>query len=80
MRIACDGVSRVCRTVNTFSTVHGNRTDSVFTQVLSDFQNKATSSVVLDFQSVQNSRKVLLLELDVNDGTNDRTYNNRVLS
>ena len=56
----------------TFGTVHGNGTDGVLTQVLGDLENKTATGVVLDLKGVENSGQVLLLELDVDDGTDNR--------
>ena len=57
----------------TFSTIHSNSTDSVFTQVLSNFKNKTSTSVILNFKGIQNGGQVFLFELDIDNGTNNRT-------
>lgn len=57
----------------TLGTVHSNSTDSVLTKMLSNFKDKTTTSVVLNFKSVQDSRKSVLFELNVDNGTNDGT-------
>jgi hypothetical protein len=59
--------------VLTLSTVHSNGTDSVLTKMLSNFEDKTTTSIILNFESVQDSGKSILLKLNVNDGTNDGT-------
>jgi hypothetical protein len=41
--------------------------------MLRDFENKTSARVVLDFKGVQNGRQVVLLELDIDNGTNDGT-------
>jgi hypothetical protein len=60
----------------TLSTVHSNGTDSVLTKMLSNFEDETTTSVVLDFESVQNSRKGVLFELNIDNGTNNGTVYN----
>jgi len=57
----------------TLGTVHSNSTDSVLTKMLSNFKDKTTTSTVLNFKSVQDSRKSVLFELNVDNGTNDGT-------
>jgi hypothetical protein len=57
----------------TLSTVHSNGTDSVLTEMLSDFEDETATSVVLDFKSVQDSRKGVLFELNVDNSTNNGT-------
>ncbi|GMG40450.1 unnamed protein product [Ambrosiozyma monospora] len=54
----------------TFGTIHSNSSDGVFTQMLSNFQDQL-SSVVFNFQGVQNSWQFTLFELDIDNGTND---------
>jgi hypothetical protein len=41
--------------------------------MLSNFEDETTTSVVLDFESVQNSRKSVLFELNIDNGTNNGT-------
>jgi hypothetical protein len=41
--------------------------------MLSNFKDKTTTSTVLNFKSVQDSRKSVLFELNVDNGTNDGT-------
>lgn len=57
----------------TLSTVHSNGTDSVLTKMLSNLKDETATSTVLNFKSVQDSGKGVLLELNINDGTNDGT-------
>lgn len=57
----------------TLSTVHSNGTDSVLTKMLGNFENETTTSVILNFESVQDSGKSILLKLNIDDGTNDGT-------
>jgi len=57
-------------TDQTLSSVHGNGTDSVLTQMLGNLENQATIEV-LDLKSVKNGGKLALVELDIDDGTND---------
>jgi hypothetical protein len=65
-------VSDTLTTNKTLSTVHGNGTDSVLTQVLGDFEDK-TDVVTLDLEGVQDRGQVTRLELDVDDGTDNGT-------
>jgi hypothetical protein len=41
--------------------------------MLSNFEDETATSVILNFESVQDSGKSILLKLNVNDGTNDGT-------
>jgi hypothetical protein len=52
-------------TNKTLGTIHGNSTDSVLTKVLGNLENEALTARLLDLESVQNGRKVILLELDI---------------
>jgi hypothetical protein len=58
-------------TDQTLSSVHGNGTDGVLSQVLGDLKNQTTVQV-LDLEGVQNGGELALVELDIDDGTNDR--------
>ena len=69
-----DGGTRVndlLATDETLGTVHGNGADRVLTEVSSDLEDETTTVEVLDLKSIENGRKVLSLELDIDDGTND---------
>lgn len=72
-----DGVSSVddlLTSDETIGTVHGNGSDSVLSQVLSDLENKSSSSGVtreLDLEGVQDRGKVVRVKVDIDDGTND---------
>jgi hypothetical protein len=57
-------------TDQTLSSVHGNGTDGVLSQVLGDLENQTTVQV-LDLKSVQDGGELALVELDIDDGTND---------
>ena len=65
------GVDDLLATDETLGTVHGNGTHRVLTQVRGDLKDEATAVKVLDLERVQDGRKVVSLELDVDDGTND---------
>jgi hypothetical protein len=65
------GVLHRLATDQTFSTVHGNGADGVLSQVLSDLKNQTTVEV-LDLEGVKNRRKLALVKLDVDNGTDDR--------
>lgn len=67
----CTGVKDLLSANETLCTVHGNGTDRVLTQVSSDLEDETATVEVLDFESIENRRKVLSLELDVDDGTNN---------
>lgn len=54
----------------TVSTVHSNGSDGVLTQMLGNLQDQVLVAV-LQLQSVENGWQVTILEVDVNDGTND---------
>jgi hypothetical protein len=67
-----DGVTSVSdwlTTDETFSTVHGNGTDSVLSQMLGDFQDE-TDRVILNLEGVEN-RWEWAIELNIDNGTND---------
>lgn len=59
-------------TDKTFCTVHGNSTDGVLSEVGSNFKNETTAGEILNFQGIENGRKVLSLKLNVYNSTNDR--------
>jgi hypothetical protein len=59
------GVNDRSTTNKTLGTIHGNSTDSVLTEVLGNLENEALTARLLDLESVQNGRKVILLELDI---------------
>lgn len=64
-------VDNLLATNETLCTVHSNGADRVLTQVRSNLEDEAATGEVLDLESVQNRRKVLTVELDIDDGTND---------
>ena len=70
-----DGVASVgslAATDETLGTLHGNSTNSVLTKVLGNLEDETTATKdILNLESVQDSRKLLSVELDVDDGTND---------
>jgi hypothetical protein len=72
------GVDDLLATNETLGTVHGNAADSVLTQVLGDLEDEAATLrgglalTELDVESVEDRREVLRVELNVDDGTNDR--------
>lgn len=66
------GVEDLLATDETLGTVHGNGTDRVLTQVLGDLEHEAGTLDVLDVESVVDGGQVLGVELDVDDGANDR--------
>lgn len=61
----------------TIGTVHGNASDSVLTQVLSNLKNKSATLgsgltlTKLNVEGVKDRGEVVRVEVDVNDGTND---------
>jgi hypothetical protein len=55
----------------TLRTVHGNGADGVLAEVGSDLKHEAATVEVLDLKGVENLGKLLRVELDVDDGTND---------
>ena len=58
----------------TLGTVHGNATNGVFTKVLGDLKNESVATLhILNLKSVEDSREVLGIEVNVNNGTNDGT-------
>jgi hypothetical protein len=59
-------------TNETLSTVHGNGTDGVLSEMGSNLENEAATVEVLNLERIENGREVLRVELDVDDGTNDR--------
>ena len=67
----CASINDLLATNETLCTVHGNGTDRVLTKVSSDLEDETTTVEVLDLKSIENGRKVLSLELDIDDGTND---------
>jgi hypothetical protein len=58
-------------TDQTLGTVHGNGSDSVLTQVLGNLEHQTARLVVLDLQSVQDGWQVTLLELDIDNSTDN---------
>eukprot|EP00043_Microstomoeca_roanoka_P001490 m.33042 g.33042 ORF g.33042 m.33042 type:complete len:558 (+) comp10850_c1_seq1:312-1985(+) len=54
----------------TLSTVHGNSTHGVLAEMLSNLKNQA-GVVVLDLKGVEDRRKSTILELDVDNGTDN---------
>jgi hypothetical protein len=66
------GVDDLLATDETLGTVHGDGTDGVLTQVGSDLEHETAPVEVLDVERVQDLGEVLRVELDVDDGTNDR--------
>lgn len=73
-----DGVSSVDNLLSsdeTIGTVHGNGSDSVLSEMLSDLKNKSSSSGIigeLDLEGVQDGGEVVRVKVDIDDGTNDR--------
>lgn len=61
------GVGGLAATDETLSTVHSNATDDVLSQMLRNLEDELLA-VVLGGQGVENGRKLLGVELDVNDG------------
>lgn len=59
-------------TDETFCTVHGNSADGVLSKVRGNFKNETTAGEILDFQGIENGRKVLSLKLNVYNSTDDR--------
>eukprot|EP00053_Salpingoeca_punica_P005891 m.57224 g.57224 ORF g.57224 m.57224 type:complete len:538 (-) comp13441_c0_seq1:14-1627(-) len=64
------GVADTLTTHETLSAVHGNGTHGVLAEVLGDLQDEA-GVAALDLEGVQNGGE-LAIELDVDDGTDDR--------
>lgn len=63
------GVNNTLSSDETFSTVHGNSSDSGVSQVLSNLKDESVRST-LDFKCVQNLRE-FTFELNINDGTDN---------
>jgi hypothetical protein len=61
-------------TNETLGTVHSNGTDGVLTQVGSDLKNETTTMEILNLQGIKNGGKVVSLELDVDNCTNNGFY------
>ena len=68
------GVNDLLATDETLGTVHGNGADRVLTKVSGDLEDETTTVEVNDLERVENGRKVLRLELHVDDGTDDGLY------
>lgn len=68
------GIDDLGTTDETLGTVHSNGTDRVLTEMGRDFQNEATTLEVLDLEGIEDGREVVGVELDIDDGTNDRFY------
>ena len=67
-------VDDLLATDETLGTVHGNATNGVFTKVLSDLKNESVATLhILNLKSVEDSREVLRIEVNVNNSTNDGT-------
>ena len=58
-------------TDQTFCTVHSNSSDTVLAKVGGNLEHKTAAMEVLYLEGVENGGKVLGLELNVDDGTND---------
>jgi hypothetical protein len=71
-------VDDLLATDKTLGTVHGNATDGVLTEVLRDLENETAALRLglalseLDVKSVEDSGEVIRVEVNVDDGTNDR--------
>ena len=77
-----DGGTRVNdlgTTDETLGTVHGNGSDRVLTQVGGNLENETTAMEVLDLKGVENGREAVVVELNINDGTNDSLHSSDVL-
>ena len=68
----CAGINDLLATNETLCTVHGNGTDRVLTKVGGHLKDETATVEVLDLEGVQDGGQVLRVELDINDGTNDR--------
>merc|ERR1712137_12305 len=64
------GVGGLGTSDETLGTVHGNASDDVLTQMLSDFENQLLVTV-LSGNSVENGRELLGVELDIHNSAND---------
>ena len=64
------GVGDLLTANQTFGRVHGDGADSVFAEVLGNFENE-TVAVVVGFQRVQNRRQFAFFESNVDDGADD---------
>ena len=67
-------VNDLLATDETLGTVHGNGPDRVLTKVGSDLEDETTTVEVNDLERVENGRKSLSLELNIDDSTNDGLY------
>jgi len=65
------GIDDLLATDETLGTVHSNSTDAVLTKMGSNLEDETTSVEVLNFESVQDRREILRLELHIDDGTDD---------
>jgi peptide chain release factor 1 len=68
-----DGVSSIGCTMatdETLSTIHSNCADNVLSQMMRNLEDELVATIV-GFESVQNRRKLVSIEFDIHDGTND---------
>jgi hypothetical protein len=61
-------------TDKTFGSVHSNGADGIFTQVLCYLEDEPSSPKILNFECIQDGRKIIGVELNVDDRTNDGFY------
>jgi hypothetical protein len=72
------GVDDLLSSDETVGTLHGDTPTGVFSQVLSDLEHQSSTlrgdlaTLELDVQGVEDRRKVGSVELDVDDGSDDR--------
>lgn len=64
-------VDDLLATDETLGTVHSNGTDGVLAQVRRDLEDETTTVEILDLKGVEDRGKVVGVELNVDDGTND---------
>ena len=68
------GVDNLLATDETLGTIHSDGADRVLAEVSRDLEDETTTVEVNDLERVENGRKVLRLELHVDDGTDDGLY------
>jgi len=54
-------------------TIHGSGSDRVLTRFRSNLEDEMATTEVLDFESIENKWQVLCLELNIQDGIDDRS-------
>jgi hypothetical protein len=68
------GIDDLGTTDETLGTVHSDGSDRVLTEMGRDLEDEATTVEILDLKGIEDGRKVVGVELDINNGTNDGFY------